>query len=102
MLQDGKTMKSAVLNDFEAMTAQLAELREDLAKLAHSVAGVAERRGRRMGTDISDGVGEAIHYAERRGKIAEAEFEKSIATHPLLALGLAAGFGLLVGAMSRR
>ncbi len=102
MLQDGKTMKSAVLNEFEAMTAQFTELREDLAKLSRSVAGIAERRGRRMGTDISDGVGEAIHYAERKGKSAEAEFERSVATHPLLALGLAAGFGLLIGAMSRR
>lgn len=102
MLLDGKTMKTALATDFEGLAQQLSELREDLAKLSYSVTAIAERRGRRMGSGISDGVGEAIHYAERKGKTAEAEIENSVATHPLLALGLAAGFGLVIGAMSRR
>ncbi len=102
MLQDGKTQKTAVATDFEGLSAQFAELREDLAKLTHSVASSAERRGRRMGSDISDGVGEAISYVERKGKDTEAELEKSVANHPLVALGLAAGFGLVLGALMRR
>lgn len=102
MLQDGKTLKTAVVNDIEGLVAQFSSLREDLANLTNSVASMADRRGRRMGADISDGVGEAIHYVERKGKSAEADIEKSVATHPLLALGLAAGFGLIIGAMTRR
>lgn len=102
MLQDGKTLKTAVSNDIEGLAAQFAELREDLAKLTHSVAASAERRGRRVGSDISDGVGEAISYVERKGKGAEAELETSVTNHPLVALGLAAGFGLAIGALMRR
>ncbi len=102
MLQDGKILKTAAPTDFEALSNQFSELREDLAKLSHSVSAIAERRGRRIGADISDGVGEAIHYAERKGKSAEAEIEKTVASHPLLALGLAAGFGMVIGAISRR
>lgn len=102
MLQDGKTMKTALAADIEGLPAQFSELREDLAKLTHSVASSAERRGRRMGSDISDGVGEAIHYVERKGKGAEAQLEWSVASRPLVALGLAAGFGLVIGAMMRR
>lgn len=102
MLLDGKTMKTALANDIEGLAAQFSELREDMAKLTHSVASTAERRGRRMGADISDGVGEALHYVERKGMGAEAELEKAVASHPLVALGLAAGFGLAIGALMRR
>lgn len=102
MLQDGKTVKTALATDFEGLAAQFSLLREDLAKLTHSVAATAERRGRRMGSDISEGVGEAMHYVESKGKSAEAELEKSVANHPYVALGLAAGLGLIIGAMTRR
>jgi ElaB/YqjD/DUF883 family membrane-anchored ribosome-binding protein len=102
MLQDGKTMKTALATDIEGLAAQFSELREEMAKLTQSVVSGAERRGRRIGSDISDGVGEAIHYVERKGLNAEAEIEKTVATHPYLALGLAAGFGLVIGAMTRR
>lgn len=84
------------------MVAQLAALRDDVTKLAGSVTTLAERRGRRMASDISEGASEAVHYVERKGISAEADLEKSVATHPWMALGLAAGIGLLIGAMTRR
>lgn len=102
MLQESKTGKSAAATDIETLGAQLSALREDMATLTQSVAAIAERRGRRMASDISDGVGEAIHYVERKGQNAEADLVKSVTAHPLLALGLAAGAGLLIGALSRR
>lgn len=102
MLMDSKTTKISAPTDFDGLAAQLSALREELTGLAQSVASTAERRGRRMASDISDGMGEAAHYVERRGRTAEADLEKSITTHPLLALGLAAGVGLLIGAMTRR
>lgn len=102
MLQDGKTLKTAVATDIEGLAAQFLALREDLAKLSHSVTAMAERRGRRMGTDISDGVGEAMQYVERKGLTADAEIGKAMTAHPLLALGMAAGVGLVIGAMTRR
>lgn len=102
MLQDGNIKKSAAPTDFEGLAAQFSALREDMAALTQSVAAMAERRGRRMASDISDGMSEAVHYVERKGQSAEAELERSIAAHPLLALGLAAGAGLVIGAMTRR
>ena len=102
MLQEGKIQKSPAQADLEGLAEQFSALREDMAKLTHSVAAIAESRGRRMASDISDGMGEAVHFVERKGRNAEAELEKSIAAHPLVALGLAAGAGLLIGAMTRR
>ncbi len=102
MLQDAKAPKLPTPTDFEEVVAQLAALRDDVTKLAGSVTTLAERRGRRMASDISEGASEAVHYVERKGISAEADLEKSVATHPWMALGLAAGIGLLIGAMTRR
>ena len=102
MLQDAKAQKAAVAADIGEIADQLSQLREDMVALTRSVAAISERRGRRMAADISEGIGEAVHYVEGKGRGAEAELEKSIATYPYLALGLAAGAGLLVGAMTRR
>lgn len=102
MMQDGKSLKMAASADLDGLMAQLHALREDVSKLSHSAATAAESRGRKMASDISDGVTQAVHYVERKSMGAEAELEKSVATHPLMALGLAAGVGLLIGAMTRR
>lgn len=102
MMQENKTQKILAPTDFEGLAAQFSALREDIATLSQSVATMAENRGRRMVSDISDGVGEAVHYVERKGQNAEADIEKSVAAHPFLALGLAAVAGLLIGAMTRR
>ncbi|MEH6830411.1 MAG: hypothetical protein V7661_06160 [Sulfitobacter sp.] len=73
-----------------------------MSRLAETVSGIAGRRGSHMASDISEGLGETKHYVGRTGKSAEHQLEASFADHPLLAIGLAAGAALLVGAMSRR
>ncbi len=102
MLHENKTSKTAKPTDFDEIMAQVSALREDMTSLTQSVTSMAEKRGRRMASDIADGVGEAADYVGRKGQTAEAEFERTFAAHPLLALGLAAGAGLLIGALSRR
>lgn len=102
MMQDGKTLKMAVSADLDTMMAQLHALQDEVSKLSHSAVTAAESRGRKMASDISDGVSQAVHYVERKGVSGEAELEKSVASHPYMALGLAAGIGLLIGAMTRR
>lgn len=102
MMQDGKTLKMPVPADLDGLMAQFSTLRDEVSRLSHSAASAAEDRGRKMASDISEGVSEAVHYVERKGVSAEAQLEKSIATHPLVALGLAAGIGLVIGAMTRR
>lgn len=101
MSQTSKTNTEAAA-DFEALSHQLNALRADMARLAETVGGIAGRRGSHMASDISEGLNEAKHYVERTGKSAEHQLESSVADHPLLAIGLAAGAGLLVGALSRR
>lgn len=100
MVQDSKRIAAPA--DLAELATQFSELREDLAKLTQSVASIAERRGRQMASDISDGMGEAMQYVERKGRNAEAELERSVAAHPYISLGLAAAAGLLIGALARR
>jgi ElaB/YqjD/DUF883 family membrane-anchored ribosome-binding protein len=102
ILQDGKATQTTTSANFDALVEQMASLRDDMTRLTGSVATQAERRGRKMAGDISDGVSEAVQYVERKGNGAGAELKDSIAMHPLMALGLAAGIGLLIGAMTRR
>jgi ElaB/YqjD/DUF883 family membrane-anchored ribosome-binding protein len=105
-MQDGKPLKMPVPADLDALMAQLQAqlqtLRDDVTRLGNSATDAAESRGRKMASDISDGVTQAVRYVERKGVGAEAELEKSLASHPLMALGLAAGIGLVIGAMTRR
>lgn len=103
MSLDHKTTTSgAASGDFEAVSQQLAALREDMSRLAETVTGIAGRRRDHLVSDIAEGFDEAKNYAASTGKSAEHQLEVSVAAHPLLAVGLAAGAGLLVGAMSRR
>ncbi|MDZ4087862.1 MAG: hypothetical protein U1E69_13795 [Tabrizicola sp.] len=102
MLQDGKLQGPTAPTDFAGLSAQFDALRGDVATLAHSVTAMAERRGRRMVSDISDDIGIAVHSVERRGKTAEASIENTVALHPYLALVLAVGAGLMIGALSQR
>ncbi|WP_157973526.1 YqjD family protein [Tropicimonas sp. IMCC34043] len=103
MIHDSKTTKGAsVDSDLEEVSRQMAALREDMAKLAQSVTGIAGRRGSGMAADLAEGFGEARNYAVKTGRSAEARLEGTVAAHPLLVIGLAVGAGLLIGALSRR
>ena len=96
------TKGEAAANDFDEISLQLSALREDMMKLAKSVSGIASRRGNGMAADIAEGFSEAEHYVATKGKSAEAQLEGSVTANPLLALGLAAIAGLLIGALARR
>lgn len=88
--------------DVEEDNRQLSALKDDLARLAETVKTIAGRRGSTMAADIAEGFDEARRYAGTTGRSAEERSEGSVATHPLMAVGLAAGAGFLVGALSRR
>jgi ElaB/YqjD/DUF883 family membrane-anchored ribosome-binding protein len=88
--------------DYDAAVAQLAALRTEIAKLAGTVSQAAGDRGQALATDVSDGMTEAVHYLGRQAKDGEAWFEGAVARHPYIALGMAAGVGLLLGTLTRR
>jgi ElaB/YqjD/DUF883 family membrane-anchored ribosome-binding protein len=103
MMHESKTVKDASISgDVDEISRQLSALRDDMARLAETVKAIAGRRGGNMAADIAEGFDEARRYAGTTGRSAEARFEGSVATHPLMAVGLAAGAGFLVGALSRR
>ena len=88
--------------DYQAVVAQLAALREDMSKLARSVAAVAEKSGHELSRDVQDGMTEAARYVARKTHDADARLETAVSANPYMALGMAAVVGLMLGALTRR
>jgi ElaB/YqjD/DUF883 family membrane-anchored ribosome-binding protein len=103
MSLDSKTkLPPNAATDIEAVSRQLAALRQDMSRLTETVSAIAGRRSSHLAADIAEGFDEAKHYAESKGRSAEAQLEMSVASHPFMTIGLAAGAGFLVGTLSRR
>lgn len=88
--------------DHDAITAQIAALRADIVKLAGSLQSTVTSNGTALVRDTSEGLNEAAHYVGRKGHAVDRQIEGAVAANPYLALGLAAGLGLLVGVITRR
>ncbi|RWX79221.1 DUF883 domain-containing protein [Neorhizobium lilium] len=101
---DGQT--SAASKDVEA---QLAQLREDIAGLARSVAALgnekaSEVRGkaRRAATDTVDASLQMVEDAKQQALSWERDVEEQIRTKPLQSVAIAAGVGFLFALITRR
>lgn len=101
MAHENTVLKNAEA-DYDAVMKQMAVLRDDLAKVAHSVQSIASARGSAIAHDMTQGVNDAANYLARKGHDADARIEGAVAANPYMALGLAAGLGVLLGAMTRR
>lgn len=101
MAQENTLLKNATA-DYEAVLAQMEALREEMAKMTHNVQSIASRRGQAMAKDMSDGMTEAANYLGRKGHEADMRVEGAVAANPYIALALAAGMGVLLGALTRR
>jgi ElaB/YqjD/DUF883 family membrane-anchored ribosome-binding protein len=101
MAHENTLLKTATA-DYEAVMAQMDIMRVEMAKMAHNVQAVASQRGHAMAKDMSEGMSEAAHYLGRKGHDAELRVEGAVAANPYIALGLAAGMGVLLGALTRR
>ena len=88
--------------DIEEISQQLVALREDLTRLAESVTGIVGRHSSALADDLAEGLEAAEEKVEGSGLTVEARLERSVIAHPLLAVGLAAAAGVLLGSMSRR
>ena len=100
MATDTNAQKIAA--DYDAVTAQISALRDDLAKMAKSMSATTTQRGQAIVRDVTDGVNEAISYVGRKGHETDKSIEAAVSANPYMALAVAAGMGLLVGALSRR
>lgn len=101
MAQENTFLKTATA-DYEAVMAQMETMKEEMTKMAHNVQAIANRRGTMLAKDMSDGMTEASHYLSNKGHQADVRVEGAIAANPYIALGLAAGMGVLLGALTRR
>lgn len=70
---------------------QIATLRADLMKLTEIITG-----------DMSDGLEKAGRKITKTGRDAQESATNAVLTHPLAAVGLAAGVGLLLGLVLRK
>jgi len=101
MAMENSLLKTATA-DYDAVVAEMAAMREDVSKLAHHVQTMASTRGQAMAKDVSDGMSEAAKYISQKGHNADQRVEGAVAANPYIALGLAAGMGVLLGAITRR
>ena len=81
--------KSAGVSDDFAQ--QIATLRADVSKLMTTVSD-----------DVADGLGQASHRIEKTGRQARATATDTVIDHPLAAVGIAVGVGLLLGLVARK
>ncbi len=99
MAQDASAKIAA---DYDAVVAQLAALREDMGKLAGTLAQAGARQGQSLASDVNEGVTEAARYVARKGQETDVRIEAAVAANPYVALMIAAGMGVLIGALTRR
>lgn len=101
MAHDTSILKTAS-NDYDAVIAQMEVLRGDIAKLAGTMQSLASNGGHALARDMTDGMNDAVNYLGRKGHAADLRIEGAVAANPYLAMGLAAGMGVLLGALTRR
>jgi ElaB/YqjD/DUF883 family membrane-anchored ribosome-binding protein len=80
----------ALAADYDQLVAQL------------SVANSATQNGRALADSATATLHDVRRYAGRQAHVADANMQRSVAENPYIALGLAAGLGLLLGALTRR
>jgi ElaB/YqjD/DUF883 family membrane-anchored ribosome-binding protein len=85
------TQTSKSTSSAEDIGQQIEALRADLMKLAATV-----------GEDVTQGIGKAGRQIGQTGRDARATATTAVLDHPLAAIGIAAGLGLLLGLVARR
>jgi ElaB/YqjD/DUF883 family membrane-anchored ribosome-binding protein len=90
------------------VAADLAAIREDVARLAETISKLLQRQSQAAGVGVSEAVGDAKDKvadtaAEARNltRAASGEIEASIERNPLTAVLIAFGIGMWLGMMSR-
>lgn len=101
MAEDSTIQRDAAA-DYQAVMKQMTALRDDMVKLTHNVQSIASTRSHALAQDVSQSVADATSYLGRKGHEADVRIEGAVAANPYLALGLAAGLGLILGALFRR
>ena len=92
----------ALAADYDQLVAQLSVMRDEMTRLAAEVADSATQNGRALADSATATLHDVRRYAGRQAHMADTNVQRSVAENPYIALGLAAGLGLLLGALTRR
>ncbi len=96
------TVSQKLSADYDAAVAQIASLKDELAKMAQNVSETTAKRGRAAVREVSAGMSDAMTYVGRKGHQADQRLEGAVVANPYIALAVAAGIGVLLGALTRR
>jgi ElaB/YqjD/DUF883 family membrane-anchored ribosome-binding protein len=88
--------------DYATLLADLAALRAEVTRLASETVARASVGREAMAEGFEQAMHDARSYAGRKSHEADASLHQAVTANPYLALGIAAGIGLLLGALSRR
>ena len=88
-MKNSKSQKTKALGD--ELGQQIDALRKDLTNLMASASD-----------DVSEGLDQAGHQISQTSKHARKLATRSVVEHPLAAVGIAVGVGLLVGMVARK
>ena len=83
------------------VAADLAAIREDVARLAETISKLVQRETHAAGGDAKDKVADTVAEARSFSRAASGEIEASIERNPLTAVLIAFGVGMWLGLMSR-
>ena len=72
------------------------------SSLSEDEVRIVGTRGHAIAQDMTQGMNDAVSYIGRKGHEADQRIEGAVAANPYMALGLAAGLGLILGALTRR
>lgn len=98
-ITESTTKADAVLRDeVEALRSELASMHEQFRSLSSSAGRTAKAGVRDARAHLHD----AVDSAKEHGKHAAETLEAKVEENPLLALGIAFGIGLAVGAILRK
>lgn len=85
------TVKSTAKNASDDLSQQIEDLRADLMKLVATIKD-----------DMSEGIDVAGRQISKTGREAQTTATNAVIGHPLTAVGIAAGIGLLLGLLARK
>lgn len=99
---DAKTGDARKADDVAAIAEQMKVLRQDFNTLTELMKGAAEGRADEFGRRLAAGLEENKRAAQLRAESAQLRTEAAIVANPLMAVGVALGLGLLIGAFTKR
>jgi len=90
------------MNASAATTNKAAPSADDLSQRIESLRADMTKLAASLSEDVAEGIGKAGRQIGQTGRDARATATNTVLAHPLTAVGIAVGFGLLLGLFARK